>query len=830
MLEPFTLPFVQRGLLEVAALALRPGCSARGSSCAASRSTPTPSAPRPSRGSCSPPGSASRRCSARSPPPRSSPRSSACSARRERGGEDSLTALVLVGALALGVILLSSDVFHSRPGSTSCCSAACCSIGPATSRSPRPRASPPLAGDARARPALARARVRPGGARALGVRAGVPDAVLLALVALAAVASLCGRRARCCDGAARRPRGDHAALARPAARAGRSRRSRWCWSRASSGCGSRSSSTRRPGAAIAVLAGAASSSSRWRALAPRAGARRGGRRGRRGAGRSRGCGATGALDAGGRLRVVATTTQLADIARRSAATRVDVTQILRPNTDPHEYEPRPARRRATARREGRVAAATSSTRGWARSSTNAGGDADASSTAGLPASARREASPATRTGGTTRATPRTPSAGSARRSCRADPATPRVFERNAAAYLGGSARSTRGSRLHRRGPAARAQARHRPRRVRLFRRALRDQGRRRRHPVADDPGPAVGGELAGCRTSSAASTSARCSPRARSIRARPGDRARRPAHRRLHALRRHARAGGLATARPTSRWRRTTRTRWCAASPAGGGDARSRGERRVRRRRGATDWPSRLRRRSPVLGGRDVPPRGRASASRVLGPNGGGKTTLFRALLGELEPVAGGSSRRGRCAIVPQTERSRLDYPGERARRRADGHASRAAVVAASGPRRARAAREALDTVGLGRRWPRDLRRALRRPAPARADRPRARAGRAGAAPRRAVLGPRQAAAPSASWRCSTTSRPRAAALLIATHDVEQARAWDLVLCLNRRQIAFGPPEETLTLPSSSATYGGAIVELPGAGGRGVLPPHHHDH
>src|SRR6476619_2959889 len=36
-------------------------------------------------------------------------------ARRERGAEGSVTALVLVGALALGV-LLSSDVFHSSAG------------------------------------------------------------------------------------------------------------------------------------------------------------------------------------------------------------------------------------------------------------------------------------------------------------------------------------------------------------------------------------------------------------------------------------------------------------------------------------------------------------------------------------------------------------------------------------------------------------------------------------------------------------------------------------------------------------------------------------------
>ena len=46
---------------------------------------------------------------------------------------------------------------------------------------------------------------------------------------------------------------------------------------------------------------------------------------------------------------------------------------------------------------------------------------------------------------------------------------------------------------------------------------------------------------------------------------------------------------------------------------------------------------------------------------------------------------------------------------------------------------------------------------------------------------------------------------------------MEQARAWDLVLCLNRRQVAFGPPADTLTLPVLEATYGGAIVVLPEA-------------
>src|SRR5205085_2491861 len=51
-----------------------------------------------------------------------------------------------------------------------------------------------------------------------------------------------------------------------------------------------------------------------------------------------GCGASG-----GRAKpvVVATTTQIGDFARAVGGNAVTVHQILQPNTDPHEYEPRP---------------------------------------------------------------------------------------------------------------------------------------------------------------------------------------------------------------------------------------------------------------------------------------------------------------------------------------------------------------------------------------------------------------------------------------------------------------------------------------------------------
>ncbi|MGN6662979.1 MAG: metal ABC transporter solute-binding protein, Zn/Mn family [Solirubrobacterales bacterium] len=54
-----------------------------------------------------------------------------------------------------------------------------------------------------------------------------------------------------------------------------------------------------------------------------------------------GCGGV-AASSSGKLDVVATTTQIADFAREVGGEAVEVDQILQPNTDPHDYEPRPS--------------------------------------------------------------------------------------------------------------------------------------------------------------------------------------------------------------------------------------------------------------------------------------------------------------------------------------------------------------------------------------------------------------------------------------------------------------------------------------------------------
>ena len=95
----------------------------------------------------------------------------------------------------------------------------------------------------------------------------------------------------------------------------------------------------------------------------------------------------------------------------------------------------------------------------------------------------------------------------------------------------------------------------------------------------------------------------------------------------------------------------------------------------------------------------------------VLGPNGGGKTTLFRALLGELPIRRGDVELPGRPAYVPQTERARLDFPVSAFDVVADGRLRAHAVVPArraARPRgrargaRARRARRARRDASFG--------------------------------------------------------------------------------------------------------------------------------
>jgi ABC-type Mn2+/Zn2+ transport system ATPase subunit len=63
--------------------------------------------------------------------------------------------------------------------------------------------------------------------------------------------------------------------------------------------------------------------------------------------------------------------------------------------------------------------------------------------------------------------------------------------------------------------------------------------------------------------------------------------------------------------------------------------------------------------------------------------------------------------------------------------------------------------------------------------------------------------------------------------ILVATHDLESAsRDYDLVLCLNRRLVAFGPPQETCTEAIIAETFAGHVLRL----GELLVDTAHHHH
>lgn len=266
--------------------------------------------------------------------------------RARRTASDSLTALVLVGFLAAGVIL-ASDVFRSGSSVDTLL------FGSLLLIRPEDVALALLASTLALGASLVLGRrwlsvgFDPEAARALGVRSRLSDLVLLGLVALATTAALTAIGALLTT----------ALFVVPAATVR-------LWTRTvatlqlgavtlaavegSAGLLLSVSTNVPPGAAIAVLSGAVFAAS---ALARRVGRRASGAGALALALVVSGCGSSeegGAGASPARLPVVATTTQLGDFARQVGGDAVQVTQVLQPNTDAHEYEPRPEDVRATA--------------------------------------------------------------------------------------------------------------------------------------------------------------------------------------------------------------------------------------------------------------------------------------------------------------------------------------------------------------------------------------------------------------------------------------------------------------------------------------------------
>lgn len=214
----------------------------------------------------------------------------------------------------------------------------------------------------------------------------------------------------------------------------------------------------------------------------------------------------------------------------------------------------------------------------------------------------------------------------------------------------------------------------------------------------------------------------------------------------------------------------------------------------------------------PVLTGLDFSALPGSSVC-VLGPNGGGKTTLFRALVGELAPLEGDVAVQGRPAYVAQTDRTQLAFPVSALDVALMGTLAHGRWWLPARRVERAAAQDALERVGLG-------------------DEARTRFGALSGGQRQRVLIARALVQDAAVLvldeplggvdpvseatitRLFSALRDEGRTLLVSTHDVESARGFDSVLCLNRRQVAFGAPAKTLSRKILESTYGNEIVVL----------------
>lgn len=214
----------------------------------------------------------------------------------------------------------------------------------------------------------------------------------------------------------------------------------------------------------------------------------------------------------------------------------------------------------------------------------------------------------------------------------------------------------------------------------------------------------------------------------------------------------------------------------------------------------------------------------------IVGPNGAGKSTLLRAILGLVTPDSGWIAVHGEpidrlrrtIAYVPQREQVDWDYPATVADVVLMGRYARLGLFRRPGPTDRAVAARALEQVGMA-----DL-----------ADRPIGRLS--GGQQQRVFLAralaqeaelylldePLQgvdAATEAVVFDVIRSLRDQGKTVLVVNHDLSAVLAhYDVVLLLNGRLIAYGPPARVFTPANLQATYGGRLALFERAG-EGVL-------
>lgn len=195
----------------------------------------------------------------------------------------------------------------------------------------------------------------------------------------------------------------------------------------------------------------------------------------------------------------------------------------------------------------------------------------------------------------------------------------------------------------------------------------------------------------------------------------------------------------------------------------------------------------------------------------ILGPNGGGKTTVLRALLNQVSWCKGAVTMAQLPAYVPQTDRAQHDFPVSARDVVLMGAYGRTPWYRRLSRNDRRLAQTQIDRLGLtavadqhfgalsqGQRQRVLIARALVMQSPILLlDEPFAGLDLRSAQELKAVL---------------DELRLAGHALVVATHDIAGAQTADHVLCINCAQVAFGAPSVTLTESILAQTYGSELI------------------
>jgi manganese/zinc/iron transport system ATP- binding protein len=219
----------------------------------------------------------------------------------------------------------------------------------------------------------------------------------------------------------------------------------------------------------------------------------------------------------------------------------------------------------------------------------------------------------------------------------------------------------------------------------------------------------------------------------------------------------------------------------------------------------------------------------------IIGPNGGGKSTLLKAILG-IAPVVSGSvslfgtpaSRmRSRMAYVPQREAVDWDFPVTVLDVVLMGRYPRAGWLRRTGAHDRDVARRMLERVGMLAECGTQIGQ-LSGGQQQRVFVARALAQEADVLLLDEPMNGIDAATQEVILSVIEEQRRSGRIVLLATHDLVSAScACDCLCCVNERMVSFGTVDETYNADTLSATYGGPVIMLGRTGEDGLTHTHH---